>query len=173
MRHIAIAAAAAMAALENFRPYHLDQTLLTIVFNYLPTSPYAQGEITEQPAGAPVNQIASANRNFNIAWRRIFGPYVRREIRHVIHLIVRRNHGWQGPVIMLLQVHHALGWLPHQLESPQEEEAWNSQEEDPEEEEEASNSQEEEEEPWVDVADAFDAWWRLWGDGRSMFDGPP
>ena len=41
---------------------------------------------------APVNQIACCNRGCNIAWRRIFCPYLRREIRHVIRRIERRNH---------------------------------------------------------------------------------
>jgi hypothetical protein len=81
---VVAAAAAMMAGLENFRPCHLDKSLLPQVLDYLPMTPYlAPGAIEKPdtsdsdivinwetqryPTGKPVNQIASANRCFNIA----------------------------------------------------------------------------------------------------------
>jgi len=182
---VAAAAAARMAGLENFRSLHHDKTLLSQVLDYLPMTPYhAPGAIGKQnwgsqehmyPTGEPVNQIASANRCFNIAWRRIFGRYVRREISIVIQRIARKPYCVRS-IVALQQLHNVLGgfgdhgeegWDSQEEESnaqeEDEEEASNSQEE----EDEASNSQEEEEveeeeaeeQPWVEVADAFEAWW--------------
>ena len=191
------AAAAMMAGLENFRPCHLDKSLLPIVLDYLPMTPYralrvySESEDQRYPTGTPVNQIASANRCFNIAWRRIFGRHVRREISIVIQRIARKPYCVRS-IVALQQLHNVLGGFGDHGEEgwDSQEEASNSQEEDEEEEvnssnaqedeeeevnssnaqEEASNSQEEEEveyegpedhEPWVDVADAFEAWWNL------------
>ena len=116
---IAAAAAAAaakseMAGLENFHPSYLEDTLLAIVFNFLPASPYAPGELHLERITTPVNQIACCNRCCNIAWRRMFGRYLRSEMRHVIQLIERRNQRPEASLIirehlMLLQIQDALG----------------------------------------------------------------
>jgi len=191
LRHIVVAAAAArMAGLQNFHPQFLDKTLLSQVMDYLPVTPYLAiraikksdrdrvSDFAERyPTGEPVNQIASANRCFNTAWRKIFGRYVRREISIVIQRIARKPYCVRS-IVSLQQLHNVLGGFGDHGEEgwDSQEEASNSQEENEEEEvnstnaqEEASNSQEEEEveeeeaeeQPWVDVADAFEAWWNL------------
>ena len=70
-----------MAQLDNFRPYHLDRPTLTIVFKFLPMSPMAQG-----------NQIACCNRACNIAWRRMFYPFLCSEIGGVIENMRRKRY---------------------------------------------------------------------------------
>ena len=192
---VAAAAAARMAGLENFRPHHLDKTLLSQVVDYLPVTPYLDRDIVSlwevgehgntvsiwgsqrYPCGEPVNQLASANRCFNTVWRRIFGRYVRREISIVIQRIARKPYCVRS-IVALQQLHNVLGGFgdPGLEGWDSQEEASNSQEED---EEEASNSQEEEEveeeeaevEPWVNVADAFDQWWPV--RSRHGGFGPP
>ena len=82
-----------LSHLSHLATRTLDQNTLDLICTFLPTSPSCQH-----------NQIACCNRSSNIAWRRMFYPFLRREIADIIDMMKKPGHHRLGNIDGLLRV---------------------------------------------------------------------